>query len=287
MSTPQSPYGQQNPYNQQPPQGPYAPGPYAPQQPYPQQQPYGPPPVSQQQQPYGNPYPQQQPYGWGAPPVAPPSKRRPVVVVLAVVGGLVALGVAGAVMRGVEETSGAGYPDAEYTLDLPKTLLDGRYELAQDLSDSAAARRIEDQAVGAPGYKDMKAVVAQYGLGGDGTKGTLVVSGMYGRFKNPDKVRESLLNGAAAGEGSQIAITAQDFHPDGADGTTVTCEVLTKDQGDTQLTIPICAWGDGNTGAAVSELTRATATTDPMEIDLDKAAATAAQVRSEMRKPIG
>ncbi|MFF7278707.1 hypothetical protein [Streptomyces griseorubiginosus] len=277
---PQGPYGPPNPYNQPPPQGPYAPGPYA------QQQPYGPPPVPPQQQPYGNPYPQQQPYGWGAPPVAPPPKRRPLVVILAVVGGLVALGVAGSVMRGVEEASGSGYPDAEYSLDLPRTLVDGRYELARNLSDSEAARTIEDQSVGAPGYKDVKAAVAQYSLGGDDTKGTLVVSGMYGRFKNPDRVRESLLDGAAEGEDSQIAISEQDFHPDGADGTTVTCEVLTKDQGDTKLTVPICAWGDGNTGAAVAELTTATATTDPLEIDLDKAAATTAQVRAEMRKPI-
>jgi hypothetical protein len=209
------------------------------------------------------------------------------VVILAVVGGLVALGVVGSVMRGVEEASGAGYPDAEYTLDLPETLLGGRYELAQDLSDSQAARTIEDQAIGASGYKDLKAAVAQYSLGGDETKGTLVVSGMYGRFKNPDKVRESLMNGAAAGEGSRIAVPAQDFHPDGADGTTVTCEVLTKDQGGTELTVPVCAWGDGNTGAAVAELATATMTTDPSGIDLDKAAATAAQVRTEMRRPIG
>ncbi|KUN09830.1 hypothetical protein AQI96_25225 [Streptomyces canus] len=282
MSTPQGPYGPQNPYHQQfpqPPQGPYAPGPYG------QQQPYGAPPVPPQQQPYGTPYPQQQPYGWGVPPVAPPPKRRPLVVILAIVGGLVALGVAGSVMRGVEESSGVGYPDAEYSLDVPRTLLGGRYELAQDLSDSVEAQRIEDQAEGASGYKDTKAAVGQYSLGGDATKGTLVVSGMYGRFKNPDRARESLLNGAAAGEGSRIAVSPQDFHPDGAD-TTVTCEVLTKDQGGTEITVPICAWGDGNTGAAMTELTAATMTLDPAEVDLDEAAATAARVRSEMRKPI-
>ncbi|CAM5429237.1 hypothetical protein [Streptomyces canus] len=207
------------------------------------------------------------------------------MVILAIVGGLVALGVAGSVMRGVEESSGVGYPDAEYSLDVPRTLLGGRYELAQDLSDSVEAQRIEDQAEGASGYKDTKAAVGQYSLGGDATKGTLVVSGMYGRFKNPDRARESLLNGAAAGEGSRIAVSPQDFHPDGAD-TTVTCEVLTKDQGGTEITVPICAWGDGNTGAAMTELTAATMTLDPAEVDLDEAAATAARVRSEMRKPI-
>ncbi|MFF0010010.1 hypothetical protein [Streptomyces sp. NPDC005374] len=296
MSTPQGPYGPQNPYGQQfpqAPQGPYAPGPYG------QQQPYGAPPVQQpqpqqqpqygnpypQQPPYGAPFPQQQPYGWGAPPVAPPPKRRPLMVILAVVGGLVALGVAGSLMRGVEET-GTPFPAAEYTLDLPKTLLDGRYELDQDLSDSPAARSIEKEADGAWGYKDLKAAVGEYTLGGDQAKGGLVVSGMYGQFKHPDRMRESLLSGAARGEGIQLAVSAEDFHPEGADGITVTCEVLTKGQAATAMTVPVCAWGDGNTGAAVAELAPDTMNQDPFKVDLDKAAATTLRIRSEMRKPI-
>ncbi|WP_328750468.1 DUF3824 domain-containing protein [Streptomyces sp. NBC_00285] len=282
MSTPQGPYGPQNPYNQQPPQGPYAPGPYG-QQAYGQQQPYGPPPV--QQPPYGNPYPQQQPYGWGAPPVAPPPKRRPLVVILAIVGGLVALGVAGSVMRGVEKASGAGYPAAQYTLSVPKTLLSGRYELAQDVSGSEG-QKIMDEADGFSNAKVDGVAVAQYSLAGNTTEGSLVVSGMYGRFKAPDRSRNSMMEGATKGEGAKLALAPQDFHPDGSDGVTVTCEVLTKTQAGTDMTVPVCAWADANTGASVAELRSSTMTQDPSDVDLDKLAATALLIRSEMRRPI-
>lgn len=239
-----------------------------------------------QQQPYGTPYPQQQPYGWGVPPVAPPPKRRPLVVILAVVGGLVALGVAGSVMRGVEESSGAGYPDAEYTLGLPKTLVDGRYELDEDLSDSADAKEIEKEADGAWGYKDLKAVLAQYSPAGDKEKATLVVSGMYGRFKYPGRMREDVMKGGAA-EGSRVAIPAKDFHPAGAGGITVSCEVLTNEQATKKVTVPMCGWGDGNTGGAVAEIITAKMSQDPAEVDLGELAKVTAQIRTEMRKPIG
>ena len=282
MSTPQGPYGSQNPYHQQfpqPPQGPYAPGPYGQQPTYGQQQPYGPPPVPPQQPPYGNPYPQQQPYGWGMPPLAPPPKRNRAGLILGIVGGVVVLAVAAT--GGLERVTGTGYPAAEYTLDLPRTLLSDRYELAEDLSVSKG-RALESEANA--DTKDLKAAIGLYGLGGDQTKGTLVVSGMYGRFKNTDRIRTSMLNGAAKGDGAQLAVSAQDFH---LDGTTITCEVLTKSQSGTELTVPVCAWADDNTAASVAEGTAATMSQDPSEADLDKAAATAAQIRSEMRKRIG
>lgn len=279
MSTPQGPYGPQNPYGQQfpqPPQSPYAPGPYG------QQQPYGQPPVPQPQQPpYGNPYPQQQPYGWGAPPVAPPPKRSRTGLILGIAGGAVALIVAAT--GGLSRVTGTDFPTAEYTLDLSKTLLNDRYELTQDLSVSKG-QAIEAEANG--DTKDLKAAIGLYSLGGDQTKGTLVVSGMYGRFKNTDRLRTSMLEGAAKGDGVKVAVPAQDFHPDGADGVTITCEVLSKNQLGTEVTVPVCGWMDGNTGASVAEATTATMTQDPSEVDLDKAAATAAQVRSEMRKRI-
>lgn len=52
-------------------------------------------------------------------------------------------------------------------------------------------------------------------------------------------------------------------------------------------TLPMCAWGDGNTGALVAVVTAETALQDPEEVDLAEAARQAAQVRKEMREPIG
>ncbi|MEU9172564.1 hypothetical protein AB0D34_33075 [Streptomyces sp. NPDC048420] len=271
MSTPQppqSPYGAQNPYA---PQNPYL-QPQPPQAPYPSG-------------PYGQPQPQpQQPYvygGWGAPPMAPPPKRRLGRVFTIV--GVVALAVVGyAVLQTAAKNT--GYPAAEYTLSLPKTLLSGRYELARDYSDSEGQKIVDASG----GYSDAKvdgAAVAQYSLAGNPTEGSLVVSGMYGRFKEPDVSRNHMMKGA--GEGAKVALAPQDFHPDGSEGVTVTCEVLTKTQAGTDMTVPVCAWTDANTGASVGELRTSTMTQDPSDVDLEKLAATTLLIRSEMRKPIG
>ncbi|MFF4631546.1 hypothetical protein [Streptomyces griseorubiginosus] len=281
MSTPpspQSPYSAPNPYGSQ---NPYATGPYGQPQPQPQPQP-----------PYGTPYPQQQPaagYGWGAPPMAPPPppKRRRGLVVGGVGGvvGLVVLIVVGyALLQSAAKN--AGYPAAKYTLSLPRTLLIGRYELAQDYSDSEG-QKIMDAAKGYSQAKVDGVAVGQYSLAGNTTEGSLVVSGMYGRFKDPEATRNNMMKGAGEGEGAKVALAPQDFHPDGSGGVTVTCEVLTKTKGGTDMTVPVCAWTDANTGASVGELRASTMTQDPADVDLDKLAATTLQVRSEMRKPIG
>lgn len=249
------------------------------------EQPYGPTPVPPQQQPYGDPYPQQQPYGWGEPPVAPPPKRRRLGLVLGVVGGVVGTGVAGLAVGAMEVASDTGYPKAEYTLAVPKKLVGGRYELDEDSSGSAEARGIEKAADGEWGYKDLKAVIGQYSSAGDDSEGTLMVSGLYGRFKYPGRVRAGFMEGAA-GEGSRVVVPAKNFHPAGADGITVTCEVVIQKGERMKVTLPICGWADGNTGGVVTEVITAKASQDPAEADLGGLATLTAQVRSEMRKPI-
>ncbi|WP_030320394.1 hypothetical protein [Streptomyces sp. NRRL B-3229] len=249
------------------------------------EQSYGPTPVPPQQQPYGHPYPRQQPNGWGAPPVAPPPKRRRLGLVLGVVGGVVGTGVVGVAVGALELAGGVGYPKAEYTLTVPEKLAGGRYELDADSSGSAEARGIEKAADGEWGYKDLKTVIGQYGTAGDDSEGTLVVSGMYGRFKYPSSVREGLMKGAA-GEGSRVVVPAKNFHPAGADGITVTCEVLIQKGERMKVTLPVCGWADGNTGGWVTEVITAKASQDPAEADLSALATLTAQVRSEMRRPI-
>ncbi|MEO3874778.1 hypothetical protein ABGB18_38835 [Nonomuraea sp. B12E4] len=267
MSTPPPP---QPPYGGQPTPPPPRPAPYPP--------PPGP-------QPYGAPYPQQPNPAWGgAPPFGPPPpKRRRVGLVLGLVGGglgvVVVIAVALAV---IGLRSGSGLPDARFALTLPKTLIDGRFQLAQDLSDSEG-QKIEDEA--GAGYVEITdSVVGQYTLGGDQAKGVLVLSGMYGRFRDTNVSRENMLKGAAEADGVTVAAAPKVFTQKGM--PTVSCEVLTQKKLDTTVTYPLCAWTDDNTGAAVGVITPKSAAQDPSTIDLQFYAKLTLQVRSETVKAI-
>jgi hypothetical protein len=215
--------------------------------------------------------------------MGPPPKKRRVGMILGIVGGalaVVVIGIVAVAMLGSEVDK--SFPKAEYKLTIPKTVLDGRYTLTQDLSDTQG-KQIEDEADGAWDARDTKAAVGQYAATDPAKKNAgVVISGMYGRFKNTDLARKNMMKGAAKSDGAEVAVPAKDFEPAGSD-VTITCQVLTKQQ----ATIPMCAWADGNTGATVAEITPEIALQDPSEVDLDAAAATAAKIRSEIRKPIG
>ncbi|MEV0742823.1 hypothetical protein AB0I51_44500 [Streptomyces sp. NPDC050549] len=274
---PQQPHPQQ-PYPQQNPQQPYPPQQFGPPQP-----PYGQPAYGQQ--PYAQaPYGAQQPYGWSAPPPAfpPPPKKRGTGFVLGIVGG--ALGVAVVILMAVVLTVGGrsatGFPEADFVLTLPRTLVDGRFELADDLSDTEG-QKIEQEADGAWDAEGTVGVVGTYALNGDATKGTLAVSGMYGRFKNTDEAREGMLKGAGEADGVTVAVPRKDFVEG---GVTVSCEVLSQQKLSVTVTYPTCAWADGNTAAAVAWTTAATLAQDPSDVDLAFSAKMTLQVRSETRK---
>ncbi|MEU9477023.1 hypothetical protein [Streptomyces sp. NPDC048191] len=269
---PPYPYGQQppqaapGPYGQQPPQA--APGPYG--SPYPQQQAYPPQPYAQQ------PYP-----AWGAPPMAPLPKKRRVGLVLGIVGGAVVSVVVVLVLIGMAASS--GFPAAKNKLTLPRTLLDGKYELAQDMSDTEG-KKVEKEADGAWDAKDIHAVTARYSPGGDSSKGMLLVSGMYGRFKNKDAVRRNMLKGATEADSVTVDQAPKDVTPSGSD-VTISCEVLTQKASLVTITYPVCAWADGNTAAIIGEA--ALPAPDPSDVDLDAAARHTVKVRSEMLRPVG
>ncbi|MET7340874.1 hypothetical protein ACIOEZ_05150 [Streptomyces sp. NPDC087866] len=275
-----------------PPQGPYgAPqGPYGP--PQPQPNPYAQQPAPGQQQPYGYPQgPAPQPWGTvpGGPGFPPPPRRnRTGLIVGLVVGALV---VAGGVAFGVSRLMGAaddgklpgtgGFPAAEYKLTVPKTLLNGEYTLHADTS-ATDGKDIEETYD--PSIRDAKAVVTQYT---SKSGGTVIVSGMWGRIKSPEFSRDKILEGAAEADGMTVAVPAREFTPAGY-GITVSCEVVrSKEDGIGSNTLPMCAWGDDNTASFVAVVTAETALMDPDEVDLAEAARQAAQVRKEMRKPIG
>ncbi|WP_416968477.1 hypothetical protein [Streptomyces sp. 4F14] len=274
-----------------PPQGPYGP----PQQPGPYvQPPYGNPYGQPQQTPYpgtpypGTPYGQQPgmpPYGqqpWGAPAAPPPRKRR-LGLVLGIVGSVLVLLVVAVGSLVVVVGSDEGFPEAKYQLTLPKTLLDGKYAFAQDMSGTLG-RQIERES-GAWNARDVKAKVGQYDIGGDRTKGSLVISGMYGRFKDTASSRRSMMEGVGEADGASIVGKPQDFDLPGAD-TTITCEVIAQEQAGTKLMYPACAWVDGNTGATIAEISAETVHQKAEDVDLEAAARTTLKVREEIRQPL-
>ncbi|MEU5149199.1 hypothetical protein ACWGQT_31970 [Streptomyces yangpuensis] len=282
MSTP-PPQQNPGPYGPPQPQAPYGGLPYTAQPPHPHPQPH-----PGQPYPGHQPYPQQQPYpgqgAWGQPPMGPPQRRNRTGMVIGIVAAsLVALGVLGfgaSLLTG----GGGGFPEATHKLVVPKTLLDGKYTLDQDLSATAG----EDALKGTYDSKirDPKPVVGQYSAKSPQGTGALVVSGMYGRFKDPAGARRKMLAGAGDAEGATVAVPAKDITPNGSD-ITLSCQVLTMKQGAAGGSLPICAWADENTGASVGFVTPETAQQEPGAIDLAKFAEATLKVRAEARQPIG
>lgn len=283
-----------------PPQGPYGPPP-------PPQNPYGPPAAAPgvPQQPYG--YPQQPPAppqqgGWGQPawgqpgipggggPGAadwppqgpqPPRKKRTALIVGIVAGAVVlAGGIAFGVSQLVGKTTEAAFPEAEYKLVLEQKLLDGEFTLAQDLS-STEGEKIEKMYD--PTVRDAKAVVGQYS---SAEGGALVISGMYGRFTRPEAMTGKMMDGGAAGNGATAVVPPKEFTPAGYD-ITLECQVLQSNQAGVKANVPMCAWGDDNTGVSVGIIRPETALKDPSSIDLEAAAVETAKIREEIRRPIG
>jgi hypothetical protein len=175
-----------------------------------------------------------------------------------------------------------GFPEAKYRLTVPRTLLDGRYELAEDKS---AQQRPKMAGMSEANIRDSQPAVAHWLAESDG--GVLAVSGLYGSIKDPDEARASILAGAAEAPGSTRVVAPRDATPAGSD-VTITCQVLTAKQEDgSTMTFPMCAWADDNTNGSVTTITPATATRSPEDVDLDAVAETTVKVREEMREPIG
>ncbi|WP_328841631.1 hypothetical protein [Streptomyces europaeiscabiei] len=211
-----------------------------------------------------------------------PKKSRPGVV-LGVVGGVMALLIvawAAVVVSGVG-TDG-DFPEARYRLTLPKTLLGGEYELERDFSDPPQDSFIQ-HAESALGGRDIRAAVAIYMPADRG--GQLNVTGMYGRFKDADDARDTILKDAADPDGMSIARPREDFRPSDSD-VTITCQVIAKEDLNMRVIMPMCAWNDGNTGALIGEIDPAVSSGDARDVDLAGLAERTLRIRAELRQPI-
>lgn len=277
MSMPPPPQHSPGPYGPPQPQGPYGGGQF-PQQPY--AQPYPP-------QPYPQPHPGQG--GCGQPPMGPPPRgNRTGLVVGIVVGSLVVLGVLGFAVKLTADAgsvaAGAGFPAAEYRLTVPKTLVAGRFELVQDMSETEGKKALKNSYD--PKIRNPQPAVGQYSSTSAKEPGVLVISGMYGQFKDPAGARRKMLDGAADADGATVAVPAREITPPGSD-VAMSCQVLTSKQDGATVNVPMCAWADGNTGASVAVVTPETSAQAAGSVDLAKAAEITARVRTEARQPIG
>ncbi len=179
----------------------------------------------------------------------------------------------------VDAGADAVFPEATHRLVVEKAVLEGEFTLDQDLS-ATEGKKIDGTLD--PGVRGGRAVVAQYGSeGGD----VLVLSGMYGRLASPALMRSKILDGAADADGAEVVVEPREFEPEGY-GITVECQVVRSQQAGLTVGMPMCAWGDGNTAAAVAVLRQADLSKDAASLDLEKAAEETAKVRSEIRKPL-
>ncbi|WLW52236.1 hypothetical protein [Streptomyces sp. YU58] len=158
--------------------------------------------------------------------------------------------------------------------------MDGRFELAEDLSDSQGAA-VEKEAEGAWGAKVTEAVIGQYSLNGDPAKGVLVLSGMYGRFRNADHMSRGMLKGAGDADGVTMTEGPRGSPREGS--PTVYCEVLTQEQAGTTTTYPLCAWTDDNTSAMVIPPAATASGSPAAAMPLAFYARMTLQIRSEAR----
>ncbi|MGW4850366.1 hypothetical protein ACWEPZ_03930 [Streptomyces sp. NPDC004288] len=219
---------------------------------------------------------------WGQPPLGPPPKKKMStgVIVGIVLGALVVVGGIGYGVKAAFDGVTGPFPEATQKLVVARTVLGGEFTLVSDLSDSQG-KEIEDT----PDLtvKNAKAAVGQYS-GKDGS--VLVLSGMYGQIKVPGLTRAAILRGAATEKGSTLVVRPRDFTPAGS-GVTVSCQVTTSKDGLSATTLPMCAWADENTAAAIALVAAGEATADPKGIDLAALAEKTVKIRAEIRKPIG
>ncbi|MFF4805510.1 hypothetical protein ACFY1U_45220 [Streptomyces sp. NPDC001351] len=219
---------------------------------------------------------------WGTAPPAPPEKSR-VGLIAAIIGGvflliIVVLLVALVVIGKRVENS---YPRAEFSLTVPRTLLDGRFKLTKDDSPTMGGtlQRSWRHSWDAEAVHGVAAVYQPNSI----ERGDLVVTGMYGRFKNTDEVRSRVLaDNGSKNSRVKVLTPPEDDTPSGS-RIKISCEAVTRTWADgATLSYPVCAWADGNTWARVADMTLLAST----NLDLKATARSTLQIRSEMVKPI-
>lgn len=258
---PPPPYGQvPAPPPQAGPPGPYGVPPQ--QQPHPPQYPYGPPPG---------------PPGYGPPPPQKGNAGKVIGIVALCIFGLLVFSYLGNLNS---SRSGGGTASSlpKYEVRMPKTLVDGKYKLAKDMSEKAAAQNPElgpddQQYLGIYSGSSAKEQLLYSGLNSDSTGG-----------KPISESDDTALDSVKKDPSIQDAVPRRELTPTGADEP-VTCEVTTKAEGGKELTMATCAWGDQGSMGMVTDNSYDTLSTAPEDVDLDAFAEQVNTIRDEVRSP--
>ncbi|MFD5594345.1 hypothetical protein [Streptomyces griseorubiginosus] len=214
--------------------------------------------------------------------ILPPPKKSRVGLVIGITGGVFVVVMAILLtLVMIRAKAESGFPEAKFALVLPGTVLEGRYELTKDLSDTLG-RKLEKESTGIWDAKVTHFVVGRYSPGGDPTKGALLITGFYGRFKNADETRATALKRDGEADGAEVDVPPRDVTPAGSP-VRISCEVLIRKRPTLTITYPVCAWADGNTSALMANMTFGARNAD---LDLKSAARTTLEVRSETVKSI-
>ncbi|MFJ7166510.1 hypothetical protein ACIQUV_13490 [Streptomyces globosus] len=251
---------------------------------------FGPPPGPPPQQPWafppGPPAAPPMPAAPPFPPGAPPRRGGAGRTLAITAGALVLLAVLAVPAQKILGTvSTSAFPPAEHMLTVPQHLLGGQYTLTDDES-AAMKEELAGEAVRSdPTIRDPRPAVGRYSGSAGKKTAVLSFSGLYGQFKHPESVRDSILRGARTSEGAAEAGPPQVFRPAGSE-VAVSCQVLTLTEEGAESTVPVCAWGDGNTAAFVGWVLPDIAGRAPDAVDLAGFARLTLDVRAETRRPL-
>ncbi|MGW1077013.1 proline-rich domain-containing protein [Streptomyces sp. NPDC002537] len=311
------PYGQPNPnpygqggapgqpgygYPQQPPAPAYGqppqPGPYGQQPPAP---PYGAPQQGGWGQPQPGPYGQQPGMPGQYPPPMPPQSGGGKGKAIGITIG--ALVVVGAIVGGVLFfKNGGGGSDgkvAPYTIVLPDSLLDGKFNKQQTPGTAGSENLADDAKAKEMGITNSTGVAAAYK---NAEQQALSVRGIYGEVADPRKTVDAMFalmdeKSKATGATVETVTPVTEFHPSGFDGAVMKCKTLKSTYSMAGITAnsegSTCVWGDSSaigfvshsvtkTSGGITGGATTTATGNPMSAkELSEAAA---KVRTEVRK---
>ncbi|GHC50813.1 hypothetical protein [Streptomyces cinnamoneus] len=287
---------------------------------HPQPGPYGPPPIPPQQpNPYAQGYPQQPAAGGWGPPQAPgPYGPYPpqggggkgkavaitigaLLVVGAIVGGVLFFtgdGDSGGNGGGGDNGGGVPAKMAAYTIEMPQTLLDGKYTKNTSLSSSKDTEDLSN---------DPKA--KEFGiLNGTGKKASyenaekqrLKVTAIYGELADPAKTVDALfadMERAQAKYKDRIETVTETtaYRPAGFDGVSLKCKTQRVKSTLSSLSvsdISTCIWGDGSAAGVVEHrvvkssggIAGATTSATGDVMSAKELSEATAKVRNEVRK---
>ncbi|MFI9724590.1 hypothetical protein ACIHFE_34045 [Streptomyces sp. NPDC052396] len=238
-----------------------------------------PPPPSPPQQPYPpNPYgaappPYPYPYPWGGPPVPPPRRGLGPGAIIGIVLGSIAAVVCLGLLAAVLLSNSDDGSSPRYRLTVPRTLLHGRYTLAQDMTQTLTDKIGQRSGIN---KRDAKGAAGQYTAGSSTGPQVVTVVGLYGHIRSPKQAMKGMLQGINETDGTHVTTPAREITPNGSDEP-VTCEVLDVNRNGDSGSMTVCGWSDHSTMATASFTPSADL------IDLHAAANQMASIRDDMR----